>query len=80
MKRIYPSSISDSNSLPSRSRIMPRSDWKLKNLHTVMLRPGSIIQAIEAEWCPICHSRECISERFSNNAVVWHCDECGYEW
>lgn len=60
-------------------RILPRADFKPSTLHTRALPPGSSVQAVDAEWCPICFGRK-ISERLVSGQPVWHCDACSHEW
>ena len=62
-----------------RQRILPREDYKAQTLHTRALPTGSVVKAVEAEWCPVCLGRS-ISERLISGKAVWHCDTCGNEW
>ena len=62
----------------ARMRILPRADYNAPSLHTRELY-GTIVNKVEAEWCPVCLGRK-ISERLASRGPVWHCDECGNEW
>ena len=62
-----------------RQRILPREEYKVPTLHTRALPTGSVVKAVEAEWCPVCLGSS-ISERMILGKAVWHCDTCGNEW
>lgn len=64
---------------PNTVRIVPRADYHPLTLHTRQLPPNSRVKSIEADWCPICHHRD-IGEQVKRGKVLWHCNECGYEW
>ena len=61
-----------------RARILPRQGYNAPTLHTRALS-GTIVNKVEAEWCPVCLGRK-ISENMVSGRPVWHCDECGNEW
>ena len=63
----------------SMMRILPRPDYKVRTLHTRNLPAGSMVESIEAEWCPVCLGQS-ISERMMSGKPVWHCNTCKYEW
>lgn len=60
-------------------RILPRENYRPKTLHTLALPAGGLVSSVEAEWCPICLSRE-IGEQMKSGRPVWHCRTCGNEW
>lgn len=83
MRRILPSPHPPQPTAPTgtaRARILPRRNWDSPNLHTLLLQPGGLVKAVKVEWCPICHSRDSITERVNGQRVLWHCNECDHEW
>lgn len=58
----------------------PNPNYVYRNLHSRNLPKDSIVASVEAEWCPVCHSRS-ISEKLNRQGKpLWVCKVCEYEW